>query len=289
MFHRSRAERIGDVLNYVVLAAIAAAMLFPFLYILIISFSSLEDVLRSPVVIWPDHWVTDAWRYILNSEAFLRSLRVSAFVTVVGTAVNLMLTAAMAYALSRPMLGRGIILRGVIFSMLFSAGLIPTYMVVRSLGLIDSLWALIIPSAISPFNLIVMRQFFLSIPEDVTEAALLDGANELRIFSQIILPLSKPALAAFGLFYAVGHWNSYFAAVIYLNDPQKWPVQVVLRQIVILNQTSSTLDTQAMLERQPPPITIQMAAVLIATIPILVVYPFLQKHFAKGVMIGAVK
>src|SRR5699024_5509052 len=139
------------------------------------------------------------------------------FITVAGTLVNLAFTATMAYALTRTMLGRRFILMAVIFSMLFGPGLIPTYMVVKELGLINSLWALIIPVAVSPRNLIVMRQFFLSTPADITEAALLDGANELQIFWRIILPLSKPAMAAFGLFYAVGHWNSYFSAILYLN------------------------------------------------------------------------
>jgi len=289
MKFKSRGEILGDVVNYIVLAIIAAAMLFPFFYIFVISFSSLTDFLKHDVILWPENWVLDAYRYILESRSFTRSLGVTVYITVVGTIVNLVLTAAMAFGLTRSMLGKGIVLRGVIFTMLFGAGLIPTYMVVKELGMIDSLWALIIPGAISPFNLIVMRQFFLSIPEDITDAALLDGANELQIFWKIILPLSKPALAAFSLFYAVGHWNNYFSAIIYLNDPAKWPIQVVLRQIVILNQPTGLLDTQALMENPPPPETIQMAAIIVATLPILVVYPFLQKHFAKGVMIGAVK
>lgn len=288
--YASRGERIGDAINYVILALIAAAMFFPFFYIAMISFSSLADFLRSDVILWPQQWVLDAYRYILSSHAFRQSLQVSVFITVGGTLVNLAFTSTMAYALTRPHLGRRAILLGVIFSMLFSPGLIPAYMVVKELGLINSLWSLILPVAISPFNLIVMRQFFLSIPEEVTEAALLDGANEVQIFWKIILPLSKPALAAFALFYAVGHWNSYFSAILYLNDPAKWPIQVVLRQIVILNQPNAALgDTQFLLEHQPPPQTIQMAAIIVATVPILLVYPFLQKHFAKGVMIGSVK
>jgi putative aldouronate transport system permease protein len=169
--------------------------------------------------------------------------------------------------------------------------MIPTYLVVKETGLINSLWALIIPGAISSFNLIVIRQFFLSIPNELNEAALIDGANELRTFFSIILPLSKPSLAAFSLFYAVGHWNTYFAGILYLSDPAKWPIQVILRQIVIVNEPTAALGQEVMLlmEEPPPPITIQMAAILLATLPILVVYPFLQKHFAKGVMLGSVK
>lgn len=286
----SRGERIGDVFNYIVLALIAAAMIFPFFYILVISFSSLSDFLQNDIVLWPENWVTDAYRYILNSNSFTRSLYVTGFITIVGTMVNLLMTSSMAYALTRPHLGRRALLMAIIFTLLFSPGLVPMYILVKELGLIDSLWSLILPAAISPFNLIVMRQFFINIPEEITEAALLDGANEIQIFARIILPLSKPAMATFTLFYAVGHWNNYFSAILYLNDPAKWPIQVVLRQIVILNQPTATLsDSQALLQNQPPPETIQMAAIIVATVPILIVYPFLQKHFAKGVMIGAVK
>lgn len=290
MHFSSKGQRVGDVIIYVVLALIAFAMIFPFFYILVISFSSLEDYLQNEVILWPQHWVTDAYQYILSSKPFTRSLSVTAFITVIGTLVNLAFTSTMAYGLTRPHLGRRALLMMVIFTMLFSPGLIPTYLVVKEVGLIDSIWSLIIPVAINPFSLIVMRQFFLSIPEELTEAALLDGANELQIFWRIILPLSKPAMAAFGLFYAVGHWNNYFSAILYLNDPAKWPIQVVLRQIVILNQPTATLgQSRVVLERQPPPETIQMAAIIVATVPILIVYPFLQKHFAKGVMLGSIK
>jgi len=290
MDFRSPGEKVGDALNYIILALIAAAMILPFFYITVISFSTLADFLKNDIILWPSTFVTSAYEYILNSRSFTRSLQVTVFITVAGTLVNLAFTATMAYALTRRVFGQRFILMLVIFSMLFGPGLIPTYMVVKYLGLIDSLWALIIPVAISPFNLIVMRQFFLSIPDDITEAALLDGANELQIFWKIILPLSKPAMAAFGLFYAVGHWNSYFSAILYLNDPAKWPIQVVLRQIVVLNQPTNALGSpEQLLENRPPPETVQMAAIIVATVPILLIYPFLQKHFAKGVMLGAVK
>lgn len=289
MLYRTRSDKIVDALNILVLAAVALTMLFPFVYILTISFSSLSDFLRYDVLLFPRHWVMDAYVYIVRSQAFTRSLVVTATITVIGTLVNLLMTATMAYGLSRPVYGQRPLLLLVLFTLLFSAGLVPTYLVVKATGLINSIWALIIPTAISPFNLIVMRQFFLSIPEELNEAALLDGANEFQIFTRIILPISKPALAAFGLFYAVGHWNNYFAGILYLNDPAKWPIQVVLRQIVILNEPTATLGPPVLLENPPPPETVQMAAILLATLPILVIYPFLQKHFAKGVMLGSVK
>ncbi len=279
-----------DSVNIIILIVIAFAMIFPFFYIFAVSFSSISDFLNNDFLLWPKKWVTDAYSYILSSDRFIRSILVTIYITVVGTLVNLFFTATMAYSLSRAMIGQRAILLLVLFTMLFSAGMIPTYMVVKETGLINSIWALIIPVAVSPFNLIILRQFFLGIPDDLKEAALIDGAQELQIFWKIILPLSKPALAAFGLFYAVGHWNSYFSGVLYLSSPEKWPIQVILRQIVIVNEPNAALGANEMvMEALPPPETVQMAAILLATLPILVVYPFLQKHFAKGVMLGSVK
>ncbi|PTX64907.1 carbohydrate ABC transporter membrane protein 2 (CUT1 family) [Melghirimyces profundicolus] len=290
MKYRGVTGRIADGINAVALLLIAFSMLFPFFYIFAVSFSSLEDVIRSDLLLWPTEWVTDAYEYVLNSDQFVRSFFVTVYVTVVGTFVNILFTATMAYGLSRPVPGRRIILFMVVFTLLFQAGMIPTYMVVKETGLIDTLWSLILPVAINPFNLIVMRQFFLNIPEELHEAAIIDGANHLQIFSRIILPLSKPALAAFSLFYAVTHWNNYFSAILYINDPAKWPLQVVLRQIVIVNEPDAALrGAQRMMENPPPPETVQMAAILLTTLPILFVYPFLQKYFVKGVMLGSVK
>ncbi|WP_081954456.1 carbohydrate ABC transporter permease [Neobacillus niacini] len=287
---RKPSEKIVDMTNVILLALIALTMLFPFYYMFVVSFATYEEFVKTDLLLFPKTWVLDAYEYILGSKEFIRSLGVTIYVTVVGTLVSLMLTAMMAYALSRNILGQKFYVFLVLFTFVFGAGMIPTYMIVQATGLMDSLWALIIPGAISSFNLIVMRQFFMGLPMDLTEAAIIDGANDLQIFSKIILPLSKPALAAFGLFYAVGIWNSYFTALLYLSDPAKWTVQVVLRQIVILNQ-GNLLDAgmQAGMDNPPPAETVGMAAILIATIPILIVYPFLQKHFAKGVMLGSVK
>lgn len=291
MSKHTLADRIVNGANILLLAAIAIIMVFPFLHIFAVSFSSLRDVLEKEFILWPTYWSMDAYRAIFASDQFINSILITVYITVLGTVVNLILTSTMAYGLTRGILGQRVILLLVIFTILFNAGMIPVYLVVKATGLMNSIWALIIPSAISSFNLIVMRQFFLSIPKELNEAGLIDGANELRIFWSIVLPLSKPALAAFSLFYAVGHWNKYFEGILYLNDPAKWPIQVVLRQIVIMNEATSTLGADVMLqmENPPPPVTIQMAAILVATLPILVVYPFLQKHFAKGVMLGSVK
>ncbi|MCM3123846.1 MULTISPECIES: carbohydrate ABC transporter permease [unclassified Mesobacillus] len=289
MYKTSAGEKAFDGVNILLLVIIAATMIFPFLYIFAVSFSSLSDFLENDLLLWPKEWVTDAYTFILGSDQFIRSIFVTIYITVVGTFVNLFFTSTMAYALTRGIYGQRTILFLVLFTMLFSAGMIPTYMIVKATGLLNTWWALIIPVAISPFNLIIMRQFFLGIPEELKEAAIIDGANDIQIFTKVILPLSKPALAAFGLFYAVSHWNSYFTGVLYLSDPAKWPIQVILRQIVIVNEPNAALGAHEMMESLPPPETVQMAAILLATIPILIVYPFLQKHFAKGVMLGSVK
>ena len=288
----SRLSRAADIINYCVLILIGIAMLFPFYYMVIVSFSSYADFVQQDMLLWPKTWVLDAYEFILGSKVLFRSIGVTIFVTVAATLFSLLLTAMMAYALARNIMGQRYFLFMILFTFVFSAGIIPTYLVVKETHLLDSFWSLIIPSAINSFNLIVMRQFFLSIPNELSEAALIDGANDLQIFSRVILPLSKPSLAAFGLFYAVSNWNAYFNAILYISDPAKWTVQVVLRQIVVLGQTKATLSDaaqMAMAQNPPPTETVGMAAILIATIPILVVYPFLQKHFAKGVMLGAVK
>lgn len=290
MKQKSIADRLFNGVNISLLLVISAVMLFPFVYLFSVSFSSFEDFLGSKLLLWPSKWTTDAYEYIWASRTFRQALLNTSVVTVLGTLVNLFFTATMAYALSRPIVGQRTVMFMVVFALLFSAGMIPTYLVVQETGLLDSIWSLILPMAIAPFNLIVIRQFFMNIPSDMIEAGIVDGANDLQIFGRIIVPLSKPALAAFSLFYAVTHWNNYFAPILYINDPSKWTIQVVLRQIVVVGETTGTLGGDNMfLENPPPPETIQMAAILMATLPILIVYPFLQKHFAKGVMLGAVK
>jgi putative aldouronate transport system permease protein len=290
MKDRSISSRMLDLINYVLLTLIALIMLFPFLYVVAVSFSSYTEYMQSEFMLFPKKWVFDAYRFIFVSDAFVRSLWVTALITVIGTLVNLAFTASFAYALSRPVIGGKPVTFLVLFSMLFNAGMIPTYLVVKETGLMNSIWAMILPVAIAPFYLIVMRQFFQSIPSELHEAAHIDGANDLQSFWRIILPLSKPSLAAFGLFYAVAHWNNYFTAILYMNDPKWWPIQTFLRQIVVVNEAQTSLaNGQILLENAPPAETIQMAAIIVATVPILVVYPFLQKHFAKGVMLGSVK
>jgi putative aldouronate transport system permease protein len=276
------------------LVLLSFVMVFPFYYMVVISFSSYSDYVNTKLLLWPKHWVLDSYVYIFSSVEFVRSIGVTVYITVMGTLLNLIATSSMAYALSRDIPGKKFFNFLVLFTFLFSGGMIPTYLIVKSTGLLDTYWALIIPGLINAFNMIIMRQFFMNIPGELIDSARIDGASELKIYISIVLPLSKPVLAAFGLFYAVDHWNTFFDAIIYLNDSRKWTIQVILRQIVIMGDSANALHSSAEAslykdQHAPPPETIGMAAILVATVPILCVYPFLQKYFAKGVMLGSVK
>ncbi|TLS53861.1 carbohydrate ABC transporter permease [Paenibacillus antri] len=284
-------SKLFDAFNYTFLGLYGLATLLPFVYVVAGSFTSPQEFITKKIVLFPTQFSLEGYRYIFSTEVLLGSLGVTIFITIAGTAINLLFTCLMAYPLARKDLdGRRIILLGVVFSMLFSGGMIPTFLVVKSLGLINSYWSLLLPGAISAFNLIVLKNFFQQLPEGLEEAAKIDGCNDLRILWQIVLPLSLPAIATFALFYAVNHWNSFFQAILYINDNYKWPIQVWLRQIVILS--SGGLGDSAVFDSNyivPPGQIIKMAVIVISTLPILLVYPFLQKHFAKGALIGSVK
>lgn len=285
---KSWRNRLFDVVNYTLLALTAVVCVLPFVYVLAVSFASPAEVARGGLILWPKEWSTVSYQYIFSSDTLPRSMMVSVYITVVGTLINLVFTSLMAYPLSKPNLrGRNMILLGVLFTMLFSGGMIPTYFVVSGLQLTNTLWSLMIPSAISAFNLIVLKNFFQQIPDGLEDSAKIDGCNELQVLIRIVIPLSLPAMATFGLFYAVAHWNQFFSAILYINDNRKWPVQVLLREIVILAQ--SRVGDANFDQTDVQPLTVRMAVIVFATFPILLVYPFLQKHFAKGVMLGSVK
>ncbi|SFK80217.1 putative aldouronate transport system permease protein [Paenibacillus sp. 1_12] len=285
---RTVGNKIFDSVNYVLLALISLATILPFIYILAVSFTSPHEVAKGGFILFPKEFSLSAYKYIFSTDTLLRSLMVSIYITVVGTFINLLLTSLMAYPLARQTLrGRQIILMGVLFTMLFSGGLIPTYFVVKAMGLTNSLWSLMIPNAISAFNLIVLKNFFQQIPDGLEDSARIDGCSDVGVLFRIVLPLSMPAMATFGMFYAVTHWNQFFNAIMYINDNNKWPVQVLLREIVILAQ--SRIGDTGFDEAEIQPLTIRMAVIVFATLPILAVYPFLQKHFSKGVMLGSVK
>ncbi|PRP50443.1 ABC transporter permease [Bacillus halotolerans] len=287
--HNTKAGRVFDVCNILFLGGVGAITILPFLYIIAGSFATEAELAQRSFFIFPKTFTLDAYRYVFSTPTFIRSMGVSIFITVVGTAVQLFFTFTMAYPLAkRHVKGRNLLLNLVIFSMLFSGGMIPTYLVVKSLGLLDSYWALILPMAINPFNLIIIKNFFQQLPQELEESAKIDGCSEIGVFWRIALPLSKPVIATFALFYAVGIWNDFFHALLYINDSAKWPLQMVLRQVTILSDLTAT-NGDTMQNTIPPEQGIKLAVIVIATIPILAVYPFLQKYFAKGMLIGSVK
>jgi multiple sugar transport system permease protein/putative aldouronate transport system permease protein len=272
-----------------VLLVFCAAVIVPFVGVISTSVAPNRQInVSGGLVLLPDSVNFNAYRSLFAGGVVTRALFVSVFVTVVGTLLSLTVSCLLAYALSRPgfTAGRPILLI-VLFSMLFSPGIIPLYLVVKGASLLDTIWALIVPSMVSAFNVIVLRAFFSNLPNEITESARIDGAGELKTFGYIVLPLSKAVLSVIGLFYAVGYWNAFFGAMLYLNDSKLWPLQLVLRTYVI-NDTqlgSAELGTELL----PPQASIQMAILVISIVPILLVYPFLQRHFAKGVLTGAVK
>ncbi|WP_108993329.1 carbohydrate ABC transporter permease [Paenibacillus agaridevorans] len=289
MKDRSLGSRLFDGANYLLLTIVALVMILPFIYVIAVSFATPEEIAQRGFILFPTQFSLSAYAYIFSTDTLLRSLGTSIYITLMGTFINLFFTSMMAYPLAkRHLRGREKILLLVLFTMLFNGGMIPTYFVVKDVGLIDSLWALMIPGAISAFNLIIMKNFFQQVPYELEESAKIDGCNDLGILFRIVIPLSLPAMATIGLFYAVTHWNTFFNAILYINDSSKWPLQVLLRDIVML--ANDRFGDQSAVERSDfHPITIRMAVIVFATVPILLVYPFLMKHFAKGAMMGSVK
>lgn len=287
---RSLGDVIADVLIYLILSLIAIVMVVPFIYVIAASFATEREILTRPIFFIPEHATLEAYKTVFDPSdmgpTVLRSLLTSICVTVVGTAVNLFFTTTMAYGLSRSnLIGKKPLLNMVLLTMVFGGGMIPLFLVVQGLGLYDTYAALILPGAISAYNMLIVRNFFMELPRELEEAASIDGCSDIGIFAKIALPLSLPCLATFGLFYAVGHWNNYFGALLYLEDTKKFPFQLVLRNLVM----QSTDDVNSDPNNPPPSETLKMAVIVIGTVPILCVYPFLQKHFAAGVMVGAVK
>jgi multiple sugar transport system permease protein/putative aldouronate transport system permease protein len=279
---------LSRVLKAIVLTVLCAFVVVPFVSVVSTSLADQAQVSQAGgFVLFPDNPSLRAYESIFEGGVVTRALVVSLLITVVGTAVSLLCTATLAYALSRPdSFAHKPLLLTVLATLLFAPGIIPMYLVVQQLGLLDSYWSLILPVAVNGFNVIVMRAFFMGLPRELMEAARIDGAGEIAILRMVVVPLSRAVFAVIGLFYAVSYWNAFFHALLYLNDPTMWPLQLVVRTYVIQNATlSDPLQTTA----PPPTESIQMAILVISIVPILLVYPFLQKHFAKGVLTGAVK
>lgn len=277
-----------SALKTIVILAVSISILVPMLVVVSTSLASDAEIREAGgYVLFPTDPTLEAYRTIFASPLIFRALGVSVLVTVAGTLIALFVTITMAYALSRPVLFGKPMLLGIVLTMFFSPGLIPLYLMIKELHLLDSLWSLILPTAFAAFNFIVMRSFFMALPQELLEAARIDGASDFRILWQIVMPLSKAVIAVIGLFYAVAYWNSFFNAMLYINDQELWPIQLILRSYVIQG-TSMTAD-QLGVQQSAAPQSIKMAVVVVALVPILLIYPFLQKYFSKGVITGAVK
>ncbi|QOS79487.1 carbohydrate ABC transporter permease [Paenibacillus sp. JNUCC31] len=278
---------VFGVMNSLILCLIAVATLYPIVYITAVSLSDTAAVVQGKVFLFPKGLNLEAYVEVLKNDTIPRAYLNSIFYTAFGTFVNLLFTAVAAYPLSQKgFFGRKFFMLTIVLTMFLNPGIIPTYVVVQQLGLTDSVWALVLPNAIWTMELIILKSFYENMSSQIREAALIDGASDYRILFNIVIPLSKPALASIGLFYFMGHWNSFFLPLIYLNDPNKYPLQVVLRDMLIYSAENDAglVDRSAL-----APQSIKNATIVLSMIPVLLIYPFAQKYFAKGVMLGSEK
>lgn len=284
MVKKWNGEKVFDICTYIILFGVMLICLFPLLYVVSVSLTPMSEVLKQGgFLVIPKKVTMDAYKAIFEQRLLPRSMVITAFVTVAGTAINMIFTTLMAYPLSKTKLpGRTKLVPFIVFTMLFNGGTIPTYLLIKNLHLIGTYWALLLPGAIWTYNLLVVKAFFENLPEELFESARIDGAGEFRVLWKIALPLSKPVMMTVMLFYAVGHWETYFAAIMYLPDQKMQTLQVVLRRMLTPNSEMNP-DTVV------PTMTLQMAMVVFSSLPIIIVYPFIQKYFTKGVMLGAVK
>lgn len=281
----ARRLSVFGVVNALILACVAIATLYPVWYIAVTSLSDTASVVQGKVLLFPKGFNFDAYAEVLKNKLIPRAYLNSVYYTSLGTFINLLFTAVAAYPLSqRTFFGRRFFMLAIVLTMFLNPGIIPTYLVVQKLGLTDSVWSLVLPNAIWTMELIILKSFYENMSSQIREAALIDGASETRILFSIVIPLSKPALASIGLFYFMGHWNSFFLPLIYLNDKDMYPLQVVLRDMLIFNtENDAGLVDRAALAPQ----ALKNATIVLSMIPVLLIYPFAQKYFAKGVMLGA--
>lgn len=286
---KKRNYSLFDIANNIIMLFVLLIIVYPFLHIIAVSFSNPVEVVQNNVSFYPKGFSLESYQIIFtNSRLFLSYMNTVKYVTI-GTVINFILTVTFAYPLSKKeiWLSKPVTLM-VVFTMLFSAGLIPTYLVVSGLGMINSIWAVVIPSAINAFNLLIVRTAYTQIPKEMEESVEIDGGSVYTKLFHIAIPLSKATLAAITLFYLVQHWNSFFAAMIYITDTKKWPLSLLLRQMILQAQFTDENTNMEMMSRGTPQ-GVKFATIMVSIVPMLIVYPFVQKYFVKGIMIGGVK
>ncbi|WP_135550516.1 carbohydrate ABC transporter permease [Paenibacillus cymbidii] len=276
-----------DTVLYVLLASVAFITVYPLLYIVAVSFSDPASIVQNKVALWPKGFNIEAYRELLHHPKIPRAYLNTILYTSVGTFINLAMTAVAAYPLSRPEFsGRKLALVAIVLTMFLNGGIIPTYIIVQKLHLLNTIWAIVLPNAIWTIELLLLKSFYEAMSSSLRESAKIDGASEYRILLSIVIPLSKPAIASIGLFFFMGHWNSFFLPMIYMNDADKYPLQVVLRDMLILGQAK---ENDPIGNSSIPPQALKNATIFLSLVPVLAIYPFAQKYFAKGIMLGAEK
>jgi putative aldouronate transport system permease protein len=289
----SSSDKVFNIVNYLLLAIITLLVLYPLYFVLSASVSDPLYVLRGEMWLFPKDINFDAYKKVFMNEDILNGFWNTIKYTAVGTAINVVMTTMAAFPLSRKdFMGRNLIMGFLVFTMFFSGGLIPSYLLIKELGMLDTFWVMVIPNAVAIWNIIIMRTFFqTTIPIELQESAMIDGCSNIQILIKIVLPLSMPVIAVMVLFYAVGHWNSYFNALIYLQDRELFPLQLILREILIQSQTDEMVKatSESFVKQQLSVEGLKYAVLVVSNIPMMLLYPFLQRYFVKGFMIGAIK
>lgn len=289
---QNKADSIFDIINIALLSIVLIVVLYPLIFVVSASFSDTMQVMQGKVWLFPKGINLEAYKAVFRDRNILIGYRNTIMYTVIGTAVNIILTIAAAYPLSRKdFAGRNAITIFFAFTMFFSGGLIPNYLLIKKIGLYNNFWVMVLPGAVGVWNMTIMRTFFQNtIPYELQEAAVIDGCTNIGILTKVILPLSTPIIAVMVIFYGVGHWNAFFSALIYLKDRSKFPLQLVLREILIQNNMSDMMESgDSIVQQQMLAEGIKYAVIIVSSIPVLMLYPFLQRYFVKGVMVGAIK
>jgi putative aldouronate transport system permease protein len=289
----AKGDKIFSIVNYSLLSIVLVTMLYPLYFVVIASISNPHDVYAGRVIFWPKGFNLEGFQTLFQDDSIMTGYINTIKITVLGTFISVFLTITSAFALNyRYLYGKKIIIGLITFTMFFNGGIIPTYLIVKNMGMLNSIWALVIPNAVWPWNLFIVRTFFSSsIPNDLEEAAMIDGASKTTYFYMIVLPLSKAIIAVMVLYYGVALWNLFFQALLYLQDESKYPLQLILRNILIENESMdiAALDAETVANRQRTADLLKFTSIIVASAPMLIIYPFLQKFFLQGVMIGSVK